>query len=186
MSPTSSRRNAPPGPASRLLRRLLLLLFVLAVVQAALNASRLPGLSAAWFDASGDARLYVETWRLMWVHALSAGVLAVVFWLGPPRWVDVPQSERRPDPRDGLLRMWIWLGILTLLVQTALMQLVYDANGRPIPHLAPGTALALLGSYALFVAFWTWGYRRARRAALDALREYEARRLAASDGVGGE
>jgi drug/metabolite transporter (DMT)-like permease len=102
----------------------------------------------------------------MWAHAALAAVLVAVFWLGPPRWVDVPDSGRRPDPRDALLRLWTWLGILALLVLTAAMQLVYDANRRPIPELQAGAMVLLLASFAAFVAFWAWAYRRARRAAL--------------------
>lgn len=155
----------PAGSGYRLLRRLLLLLFVLAAVQAALHASRLPALSAAWFGASGAALLYLPTWQIMWLHAGLAAVLVAVFWLGPPRWVRVPDSGRRPDPRDALLRMWTWLGILALLVLTAAMELVYEANRRPIPAVRPGVLYGLLGSYAAFVAFWTWAYRRTRQAA---------------------
>jgi hypothetical protein len=155
----------PAGSGHRLLRRLLLLLFVLAAVQAALNASRLPALSAAWFAPSGEGRLYVPTWQLMWAHAAAAGALVATFWLGPPRWVDLPESERRPDPRDALLRLWTWLGILTLLVLTAAMELIYDANRRPIPTLRPAALYGLLAAFAAFVVFWAWAYRRTRRAA---------------------
>jgi hypothetical protein len=157
----------PAGSGHRLLRRLLLLLFVLAAVQAALNASRLPALSAAWFAPSGEGRFYVPTWQLMWAHAAAAGALVATFWLGPPRWVGLPDSERRPDPRDALLRLWTWLGILTLLVLTAAMELIYDANRRPIPHLRPAGLYGLLAAFAAFVAFWAWAYRRTRRAADD-------------------
>ncbi len=163
--------RVPPTPAGagyRLLRRLLLLLFVLAAVQAALNASRLPALSAAWFGLSGEALLYLPTWQVMWAHAGFAAVLVAVFWLGPPRWVRVPDSGRRPDPRDALLRLWTWLGILALLVATAAMQLVYDANRQPIPAVRPGVLYGLLAAYAAFVAFWTIAYRRARQAAAPA------------------
>jgi hypothetical protein len=164
MSRRSRVPALPAGSDYRLLRRLLLLLFVLAAVQAALNASRLPALSAAWFGPSGEALLYVPTWWLMWAHAAVAGLLVAAFWLGPPRWVRVPESGRRPDPRDALLRLWTWLGILALLVVTAAMQLVYDANRQPIPAIRPGVLYGLLAAYAAFVAFWTVAYRRTRKA----------------------
>jgi hypothetical protein len=155
--------------ANALLRRLLMLLFLLSALQAAFGASQLPGLSAAWFDARGEAVVFVPTWQIMWTHVFVAAALVAGFWIGPERWLDVPRSELRPDPRDGLLRLAAWLGIVTLLVLTALMQLVYDANRRPIPVVEPRGAGMLLGSYALFIAFWVWAWRRSRRAALRAL-----------------
>jgi hypothetical protein len=153
--------------ANALLRRLLMLLFLLAAVQAAFGASQLPALSAAWFDLRGEPVLFLPTWQIMWTHVLLAGALVAAFWIGPERWVDVPRTERRPDPRDALLRLAAWLGILTLLALTALMQLVYDANRRPIPTLEPRVAGALVGGYGLFVAFWGWAWRRTRRSALQ-------------------
>jgi hypothetical protein len=153
--------------ANALLRRLLMLLFLLATVQAAFGASQLPGLSAAWFDLRGQAVLFLPTRWIMWAHVSAAATLAAGFWFMPDRWIDVPRSDRRPDPRDSLLRLAAWLGILTLLVLAALMQLVYDANRQPIPTIRPGAVALLLGGYLLFVGFWAAAWRRVRTAALQ-------------------
>jgi hypothetical protein len=178
-----------------LLRRLLLLLFLVASLQAAWNASQLPALSAIGFDlrvgADGEATFYLPTWQIMWLHVGAAAVLAAGFWLFPERWIDVPSSGRRPDPRDGLLRLATWLGIVTLLTLTALMQLVYDANRAAIPSLRVGAVAALLGAYVAFVAGWLWAWRHVRTrafavldelAARDAARENARRAESAGDG----
>lgn len=151
--------------ADGLLRRLLLVLFLLSAVQAALNAAELPALSAAWFDRTGEALHYLETWRLMWVHVGIAAAIAAAFWVLPTRLVPHAEPARRPDPRAAALRRWHWLGILTLLALTALAQLVYDANRTAIPRLPLRSVLLLLGSYAAFVATWALVYARSRRAA---------------------
>ncbi len=150
-------------------RRLLLLLFLVAALQAAYNASRLPALSAIGFEPTGEAAFYLPTWQIMWLHVGVAAAVAAFFWLVPDRWVDVPPSRLRPDPREGLLRLATWLGILTLLTLTALMQLVYDANLQAIPQLAVGAVALLLAAYATFVVLWAWAWRRVRARAFTTL-----------------
>lgn len=162
-----------------LLRRLLLLLFLVASLQGAWNASQLPALSAVAFDlgpgGNGEATFYLPTWQIMWLHVGAAAVLAAAFWLFPERWVDVPATGRRPDPREGLLRLATWLGIVTLLTLTALMQLVYDANRAAIPTLRLGAVTALLGAYVAFVAGWAWAWRHVRARAFVLLADHAAR-----------
>lgn len=148
--------------ADGLLRRLLLMLCLLAAVQAALNAAQLPALSAVWFDRAGEALHYVETWRLMWWHVGTAAATTAAFWLLPRRLVPPADPGRRPDTRAAALRRWDWLGILTLVVLTAFAQLVYDANRTAIPQLALREAAFLFASYAAFVALWAVSYARAR------------------------
>jgi hypothetical protein len=150
-------------------RRLLLLLFLVASLQAAYNASRLPALSALGFDLTGEAAFYLPTWQIMWLHVGVAAVIAAFFWLVPDRWVDVPPSRLRPDPREGLLRLATWLGIVSLLTLTALMQLVYDANLQAIPQLATGTVTVLAVAYVAFVALWAYAWQRVRARAFVAL-----------------
>jgi hypothetical protein len=123
--------------AARLLRRLLLLLLLLAVLQATLNVAQLPALSALWFDASGEALVYVPSVEIMWLHVALAGAHAAAFWLMP-------------------MRHAAWLGIITLVLLAALAQLVYDANRSIIPHLAIGRAAALLAGYAACLALFAW------------------------------
>lgn len=149
--------------ADGLLRRLLLVLFLLSAVQAALNAAELPALSAVWFDRAGEALYYVETWRFMWVHVAIATALAAAFWVLPDRLVAHPDAPRRPDPRAAALRRWHWLGIVSLVVLTALAQLVYDANRAVIPRLPLARVGLLLAAYAAFVAAWALVYSRRRR-----------------------
>lgn len=149
--------------ADGLLRRLLLVLFLLSAVQAALNAAALPALSAVWFDAAGEALHYGETWRFMWLHVGVAAGVAAAFWVLPHRLVAHPETARRPDPRAAALRRWHWLGIVTLLVLTATLQLVYDANRAAIPRLPMRTVGTLVGSYVAFVALWAWLYAREAR-----------------------
>lgn len=151
-----------------LLRRLLLMLFLVAALQAAWNASQLPALSAVGFDGNGDGTWYLPTWQIMWLHVGAAAVLAAGFWIVPERWIDVPPSPRRPDPREGLLRLATWLGIVTLLTLGALMQLIYDANRPSIPRLPVGSALGLVGAWLAFVIGWTWAWRHVRARALAA------------------
>jgi membrane associated rhomboid family serine protease len=151
--------------ADRLLRRLLLLLFVLSAVQAALNAAELPALSALGFESSGEALYYLPTWQIMWLHVGASAALAAVFWVLPERW---------PLPRDaggGLAphararqRLLVWLGILTLLLLTAAMQFVYDANRTAIPHLRWPPLLALAAAYLAFLGAWLALWRRSRGA----------------------
>lgn len=166
---TAAAASRGSGGGHGLLRRLLLLLFLLSAVQAALNASELPALSAAWFGLDGEARLYLPTWQIMWIHVGVAAALVAGFWLVPERWIDVPPSDRRPDPRAALLRLSVWFGIVTLLALTALMQLVYDANRQPIPALAIGRVGMLAAAYGLFAGVWGALWRRTRREALRAL-----------------
>jgi len=143
--------------ACRLLRRLLLLLLLLAVLQAALNVTQLPALSALWFDAYGDALVYVPSAELMWLHAGLAAALTGLFWLVPLRL-----AGGEPDSAEHVtaLRHAAWLGIVTLLLLASLAQLVYDANRANIPRLAVGKAGALLASYVAFLALVVWLRRR--------------------------
>lgn len=151
--------------ADGLLRRLLLVLFLLSAVQAALNAAALPALSAVWFDLAGEALHYAETWRLMWLHVGTAAAIAAAFWVLPHRLVPhAAEAGRRPDPRAGALRRWHWLGILTLVALTALAQLVYDANRAAIPRLGLRNVALLGGSYAALAVLWGVAYARARTA----------------------
>jgi hypothetical protein len=151
-------RHAPALMAAcRLLRRLLLLLLLLEVLQAALNVAQLPALSALWFDAAGAALVYVPSVELMWLHAGLAAALAAGFWLLPLR---LAAGAPGTAGHVTALRHAAWAGIVTLTLLAALAQLVYDANRANIPQLPVGKAVALLASYAAFLALIGWLRRR--------------------------
>ncbi|MFO0336267.1 MAG: hypothetical protein ACK53C_14845 [Pseudomonadota bacterium] len=154
-----------------LVRRLLLVALVLSIVQAAWHLVQLPALSAAWFDAAGEPRVFVPTQWLAWGHAGLACAVAAAAWLVPE--FGGPRQTAGPSQRPGVAglaesatayaerrarerHVWrvTWLGLVTLLVLGAIAQLVYDANRTPIPRLDVEAVLWIGAGYGAFLLLW--------------------------------
>ncbi len=139
------------------LRRIYLLLALLALLQPAVHARLLPNRVAAWFGLDGSPLLWTTR---PWLLGTMSGIvlaLALATIIGLRAWCGRHDDA---DRAEACQRLGLWFGLVTTGFVVCVFQLVLEANARLIPQLPMGTLGWLAGSYVAFAAVWAWLARR--------------------------
>ena len=151
-------------------RALILLLIVLALLQAVHYGPLLPDEIATHFDAAGQANEWTsKTGFLLTNLAFMIGMAALFFALPaglskiPNEWISMPNKdywlapERRAATLERVQRWSEWLGVATVALFLGITELTVLANLSTDPALGQGFWV-LFGAYMIFMVGWVVGF----------------------------
>ncbi len=147
-------------------RFFILLLVVLALLQAVHYAPLLPEQVATHFNAAGQPDGWSSGSEYLVTNLLLCGGMAALFLLLtgvmkklPNEWINMPHKdywlapERRDATLSALQKQMEWLGAATLTLLVGITQLTIEANlsSRPLDN---QIFWLLFGSYMIYAIVW--------------------------------
>jgi uncharacterized membrane protein len=145
---------------------------VLTIGQVLYFYPRLPEKIASHFGPGGEANGWMSKDSFMVTYGIlllgTAGMLGgigLVLGKIPTDLINLPNKEYwlAPERRTATLatiqEQMSWFGAATMVLLIVVMQLVFEANLIPEPHL-DNRVWFLLGAYLVYTAIWSLGWTR--------------------------
>jgi uncharacterized membrane protein len=147
-------------------RLVILLVLVLALLQAVHYAPLLPEQVATHFNSAGQPDDWSSKSAFLWMNLLFIGGMAVLF-VGitsltkklPNEWINMPHRDYwlAPERRDatlvGLQKQMEWMAAATMAFLLGITQLTIEANlkGAPLDNRA---FWLMFGAYIVYIVIW--------------------------------
>ena len=151
----------------------LLTLALLGVLQAVFYYPQLPDTVASHFGANGEANGWSSKQSFFVIYFFALALVVGIFLLLPALFRRLPASminlpnkeywlapERKEKTLLFLKDQMNRLGVATLSLLVATVQLAIRANLRPTKQMSVSTMWILLGAYAVYTGRWALSFHR--------------------------
>ncbi len=142
-------------PNTRLPNSIFFVLVLVAAMQSAYYAPRIPEILGSHFGKSGIASAW-QTRVAFFTTELIVIVMATLVSFGVPRLIAaMPAPERREETFAFLRAQIAWLGCVLLAFLLFVMELVFRANLHTPPQLNTAVFVPALLAFLAFSTTWT-------------------------------